>query len=249
MKNEYFILKNVDNLYDIPCRIMLPDTTPTDVLVMCHGFSSHKDSRSINILSETLTKNNIICACFDFPEHGENHAKPEYFTINNCIKDLECFINYIKNRFPDLPLSIFGISFGGFITLSTALKNETDFKRRIFRAPAIDMKSVFVNVLLKDDFKSFIKNKMGLCGFGEKIELPFEFYEEVKKINLVNTSSNLDGLIFLGDLDSVVSRESIDNFISNNPNFQLKIIKNAEHRFSDEQLKIIAEDMAKYILE
>lgn len=249
MKNEYVFLKNAQNLYDLPCRIMSPEGNPTDILIMCHGFSSSKDSRSINILSEVLTKNNILCISFDFPEHGENHAKPEYFTIKNCLADLESVINYTKNKYPNLPISIFGISFGGFISLSKAIKNDTNFKRRIFRAPAIDMEMVFKNVLLKEDFSEFIKNKIGLAGFDGKTKLPLEFYEEVKNINLTNQKSNLDGLIFMGDSDTVVDINCINNFISNNPNFQLKIIKNAGHRFSDEQMYLVAEMIAKYILQ
>lgn len=247
MKNEYITLKNINNLYDLPCRIMFPDTTPTDLLIMCHGFSSSKDSRSINILSEILTKNNILCVSFDFPEHGENHANPKYFTIKNCLADLDCVIKFAKDKFPNLPISLFGISFGGFIGLSKVFKNDTTFKRRIFRAPAIDMESVFKNVLLKEDFSEFIKNKMGLAGFNGNTKLPLEFYEEIKNIDLTSQKSNFDGLIFIGDSDTVVTPEIINNFILNNPNFQLKTIQNAEHRFSDTQLKFIAEDMVKYI--
>lgn len=180
MKNEYITLKNINNLYDLPCRIMFPDATPTDLLIMCHGFSSSKDSRSINILSEVLTKNNILCVSFDFPEHGENHANPKYFTIKNCLTDLDCVIKFAKDKFPNLPLSIFGISFSGFIGLSKVFKNDTTFKRRIFRALAIDMESVFKNVLLKEIFWNLLKTKWGLQASTETPNFRLSFMKKLK---------------------------------------------------------------------
>jgi len=59
------------------------------------------------------------------------------------------------------------------------------------RAPALDMKNIFINHLLKEDFATFEKNKIARAGFDGNIKLTYNFFEELKNYDLLKKQNIL----------------------------------------------------------
>ena len=108
---------------DVFCRIYRPNTKPTEVVIMVHGFAGDKESSVICALGEELSNSGIQVVSFDLPCHGAD-VKNEYVNATDCMLALTKVVNYVEEEFDTLKISFFATSFGGYLLLNFLSKPD-----------------------------------------------------------------------------------------------------------------------------
>ena len=221
MHVDNFSLCNKINCYEsIPKKMK-------SIVIYCHGFGESKDR--IKQHSEILNSNNIGILSFDFPCHGDDKSDNVQFNLNNSIKYLNEVIKYSRKF--NVPISLMGSSFGGYIILSRINIVDERIDKVFLKIPAVN-------------FYECTKRKL-------KIDLDYfdshEYYEflngrrmykdaliEFMKNNLMNKfdKHNSDIYIIHGDKDNTVLLKDVECFCNKN-NIKLKIFEGAEHGMKD----------------
>lgn len=112
--------KSKDNLTNIHAAIWIPDKEPIGIIQISHGMNEH-----INRYEKVANYFNgfgyIVCG-HDHLGHGASTTEPKklgYFadkdSKNILIEDLHYLTNYIKQEYPNLPITLLGYSFGSLI--------------------------------------------------------------------------------------------------------------------------------------
>lgn len=143
--SELFELYTTDGLR-LKGTIWLPEAPPRSVTCLVHGFGEHIGR--YEHVAAAFNQENIALAAIDLRGHGKSEGKrghtPSY---NHLLEDLRLFIRHISNRFPNVPIHLYGHSMGGNIvsnyllidrpaTLHSAIITSTWFRLR-FDPPKI----------------------------------------------------------------------------------------------------------------
>ena len=83
----------------------------TQIIIYCHGFGENKER--IVQYANILNNNNIGIISFDFPCHGDDTTSYQIINYNLCYNYIDSVVNYIKNNYPSIKISLMGSSFGG----------------------------------------------------------------------------------------------------------------------------------------
>ena len=225
-----------DRGYDIFFDEYIPENV-NKIVIALHGFSSSRMSTCITMLKDKIYNYNIGVITFDFPAHGESLIDGKYLLVDNCLKDLDFIFKYIKNKYPNVEVSLFASIFGGYIGLLYQNLYNIEFKDVILRAPAIRMYDVFCKDIIDDKVKNeLIINGSFKFGYDRIINIHSDFIEELKKYDLFQLydgKKNLKYNIIHGTIDDVVP---VDDSIEFCKKFGaiLYEIKGADHRFKKE---------------
>lgn len=105
------------------------------IIIYCHGLGSNK--KWATRFYKKLLENNLGVYAFDFPGHGNDHTSFSKFTLKLCIDYLDDVISYVNEKF-DVPIYLFGCSFGGFVILNRLIDKSNDIKSTMLMCPAIN---------------------------------------------------------------------------------------------------------------
>ena len=155
---EKLNIKNEITKYNIPTVIDIPKNSK-NIIMMCHVFGGNKDSPISKLIAQMILDNGIGVVAFDFPIHGESKAEADEFTVKNCVSDINTIRTYIKERFPRKDISLMATSFGGYIAINSFLDGNVFYKYVILRSPAVNMKDVLKNSLLKENFSEYQRKR------------------------------------------------------------------------------------------
>ena len=156
--NTKINIKNKITGYNIPTVINIPINSK-DIIIMCHGFGGDKDSPISKLIAQMFLDGGIGVVAFDFPIHGESKAEIEEFTVKNCVSDINVVRTYINDNFPQKDISLMATSFGGYIAINSFLDGNVSYKYVILRSPAVNMKDVLKNSLLKENFSEYQRKR------------------------------------------------------------------------------------------
>lgn len=93
---------------------------PKAIIQIVHGMQEH--GKRYDYTCKELNKHGFTCLVSDLRGHGktaksiEDLGKNEEDIFASTVRDQEIISRYLKNKYPDLPLYIFGHSYGSFIT-------------------------------------------------------------------------------------------------------------------------------------
>lgn len=127
-KEQIKIISNFDGL-ELDSLIYIPENIKGVVLI-AHGMAEHKE-RYIPFL-EFLSTNNYVACIYDHRGHGNSVKSKEdlgYFYDKSgkaIIEDVQQIVLYLKDRFKDLPLYLFGHSMGSLV-VRTYIKQYDSF--------------------------------------------------------------------------------------------------------------------------
>jgi len=128
---------------EINYRYWLSDEA-TRIMIYIHGMGSH--SGRAHYLADFFKKNNTSIYAMDQQGHGKRKGKKGHVKrINECINEILAFINYVKEKHPNLPLYLVGHSWGGLNVLLTAYE-KPDIQGLIVSSPLVEinMKKTFI---------------------------------------------------------------------------------------------------------
>ena len=116
------------DLYSLSVRVF--DTkNPKAVVLFIHGMEEYQN-RYVEF-AEFLQKNGYAIVTADMRGHGKNAPKLSHIADKNghklLIEDEQVLIEYIRGRFPEVPLMLFGHSMGTIIARKLLQTNSQDF--------------------------------------------------------------------------------------------------------------------------
>jgi len=215
----------------LACEINLPKNLegkkPT--ILILHAFTGQKENRTINYLAKNLPEVGYITLQFDFSGHGESEGKLEKATVSKQLDDIKSVLEQVKNINPT-NLIIIGNSF----SVITALA----FARINYNIKGIILISGRANYLEYIDSLEKVNDRYKL--FENKF-IDKSFVEDYKKYNpLENIKKiNIPTLIIHGGKDETIPVSNAQLFYENSLSKKkfLKIIKGADHKYSDIKFK------------
>jgi esterase/lipase len=205
-------------------------------IIFAHGFTGHK--REVQIVNATrkLAENGFAVLRFDFRGSGESDGLFRNMTISEEVSDLEKAIDFMKNM-GYRKLGLVGHSLGGTVVI---LARKNDVSTIILWAPALAPLKTFTQLFGK--YTKFIE-KRGYsitCWDGKAMEfiLGNAFWKEVKNKfpTVLDYFLNLKmpKTVIYGGEDWRWLKIYVPKYLQKlqQPDNNLKIIKNADHSFS-----------------
>ena len=135
MKKENIKIKSECDGLELDVEIFIPDNNIKGIVQLSHGMVEHKIY--YYDFMEYLTKRGYVCVINDHRGHGKSikskedlgylyEEKAEYI-----IEDLYQITKYIKKRFPDKELILFGHSMGSLIVRKHIKKYDNEISKLI----------------------------------------------------------------------------------------------------------------------
>lgn len=226
----------IDNIY---CYLSIPDNV-NKIVIYCHGFGESKER--INQHYDVLNNNRIGIVSFDFPCHGEDKSDSSCFNLTNCLGYLDKVIKSIMEY--NVPISLMGSSFGGYIVLSYINRYKAKFDKVFLKYPAVNFYECTVRKLGIDisyfdnhDYYEFLN------GFKYKKDNFLSFMND----DLMESFDKCGNDIFIihGDKDKTVLLSDVKYFCDIY-DIKLEVIKGAEHGMKD-YLDIVNEKLLDFI--
>ena len=118
--------------------LQTPDTAKDyPLVIICHGFTSNKDTELMKTLAGDLEKAGIASLRFDFNGHGKSEGRFQDMTVLNEIEDAKKVYDYAAKLPHVTSISLAGHSQGGVVASMTAgLLGTEKVKSLALMAPA-----------------------------------------------------------------------------------------------------------------
>lgn len=213
-----------------------------NIILYCHGFGENKNRIYQHV--DILSHNNIGIISFDFPCHGDDLTPYKDFNYELGYYYIDSIINYLKEKYPNINISLLGSSFGGYMVLNYINDSHLKFYKVFLKYPAVNFYECTKRKLQICD-SYFINNDYYELKSGYRIYK--EFYLDSKKHDLMNNFNKYNNDIYIihGNMDKTVLLEDIVRF-KNKYNINLKIIKGATHGM-DGYLDIVNTEILNFI--
>ncbi|MDD3363180.1 MAG: alpha/beta hydrolase [Hespellia sp.] len=198
------------------------------IIIAVHGDQSNKEDVPIQILAENAAQRGMQVISFDLPENGERKDEKTPCTVQNCVKELNMIMDYVKKQWKHVCL--FANSMGAYFGMM-AYQNE-NIEKAWFLSPLVDMQRMIENMM-----KWFQVSEERLKAEKE-IETPigktlyWDYYYYVKEHSIVQW--NVSTYILRGTKDTTCEEDTIQTFIHNYSNVEMQLVEDSEHYFHTE---------------
>ena len=176
---EFFIESKFDDL-DLSCLLMEAKGKPKGIVQIAHGMSEHKE-RYIPFM-EFLVSKGYIGIINDHRGHGKSIKSPEdlgYFYDDKALEivdDLYTVTKYIKEKYPEVPVCLFGHSMGSMVVRNYIAKYDDKVDKLIVcgspsKTLGVNIGIELVNILSKikgDHYRSKFIDNMLFGSYDEK---------------------------------------------------------------------------------
>lgn len=211
----------------------LPAKT-NSIVILCHGFSTNKDSRTNIRLEDTFNSSGLSTFRFDFFGHGESGGKIEDITVSTAADNVRQAIGVVEQAGYDT-IGLVGSSFGGMACLLTA-SERPDLAVLALKSPVAD----YADKPFFPDYKKRIKewDQKGFIQItgasGQNLRLNKSFYRDAQKIkgNEAAAKIIIPTLIVHGSGDETVPLKQSLDAAETIKNCRLEIIPGADHVYS-----------------
>ena len=202
---------------------MAIDDSVDRIVIYCHGLGANKIWATR--FYDYLLTNKIGIISFDFPGHGEDKTDFVYFNLSLCISYLEEMIDYVKIKY-NVPIYLFGSSFGGFVILNKLIKTDINIKKAMLLCPAINFCEIMEN---KSGISIDYFNTNEFMSLYNNIKIYKDAYLEFKNGNNAVKNYEFQNVsIIQGTLDRTVLYDDISKFCKKN-NLKLTTIEGGKH--------------------
>lgn len=179
MKSEEFTIKSQHDGLELGASLRIPDH-PVGILQLVHGMAEHRE-RYHNFM-DYCAQQGFIVMIHDHRGHGAS-VKSEtdygYFYqdgMHGIIEDVHQVTLYLRERFPGLPLTLFGHSMGSLVVRCYTKKYDADIDQLIvcgspskrFGAGAGRLAVKLLKILKDERYRSSLVQKISFAGYNEK---------------------------------------------------------------------------------
>lgn len=140
-KRNFILIKESGSR--VACVERIPENI-RGIAIVVHGFTSSKESSTVQMLLRRLPEAGIGVVAIDQPAHGEGVSKEEELRIEGCKDSLAAAESYVTEHWPDAEIFYFGSSFGAYITGLYLSTRPHCGHRAFFRSAAVNMPSLFI---------------------------------------------------------------------------------------------------------
>jgi len=234
---ERLIFKNSkgDKLVGILSNPTNDKTKP--IIILCHGFSGHKDSKTYPRFQEVLNKKGIAIFRFDFYGHGESDGKFEDITISEALDDVLKAIEFIK-LLGYKKIGLFGSSFGGMASILAASKTDDLFILAL-KSPVSDCVGKIIAQTTQYPIEKWKRNGyiIHVNSNGIKQRLNYSFYQDAENLSVYEAAKNINipTIIVHGNKDDVVPVEQSKRTASIIKDCRLEILPSCNHQYDKKE--------------
>lgn len=234
---EKLVIRNTngENLVGV-----IQEAGSSKLVILCHGFRSSKESKTLINLANALVSENISVFRFDFSGNGESDGTFQYGNYWKEVEDLRAVTQFFSGQNREVH-AIVGHSKGGNVVLLYASKFH-DVHRVVNISGRFDLKkgieerlgNDFMERMKKDGFID-VMDKMGLFIYCVTRESLIDRLSTDMHDACLSIDNNCRVLTVHGSEDDVVQHEDGFEFDKLIINHKLQIIEGADHRFISHQ--------------
>lgn len=227
-------------------------TTDIPIIILCHGFSSSKESATYPALEKFFNEKNIATFRFDFYGHGESGGKFEDITVSEGMDDILSAIQFLKQQ-GYKKIGLFGSSYGGF-TAILAAAHAPELFVLLLKCPVSDYFGKLMAKLCHTEIRewkekgwtSYVssdgrkQNKLNYTFFADPNN--DKGYDAAKKIMIPT-------LIMHGDVDTTVPLEQSKRLASLIKEAKLIIFPDCGHHFESKDFDRSNKECVEFVLE
>lgn len=222
---------------DTLCGILSNPTNDNQkaIIVLCHGFSSSKNSKTYVRLQEILNKDDIATFRFDFYGHGESEGKFEDITISEAVDDALCGIKLLEDK-GYTKIGLFGSSFGGITAIITASRTP-DLLMLALKSPVsnyLERELEKKSPTQLDEWKNY-GHTYYINNDGKKFKLNYTFFEDFPNNDGYEAAKKIKipTLIVHGGKDESVPIKQSKKTATLIENCALEVIPGSDHNYSN----------------
>lgn len=134
IKKTFTITSNYDGL-PLAGFVIVPENSPKGIVQLVHGMAERKER--YEEMMTFFAENGYVCVCHDHRGHGESMRSKEDkgwfgdYEGKAVVEDAFLVTKYIKEEYPNLPLTLFGHSMGSLIVRCYAQKYDNEIEKLI----------------------------------------------------------------------------------------------------------------------
>lgn len=233
----YFLNSRGENI----CGILEKPTKNKDrIVIVVHGYSTHKNRTSSLLMVEELTTHNINSLRIDLSGCGESEGDFTKQSITSSADDILTAINYAKNL-GYVDVELFGASAGGLAAMVAALSNP-DVKRLGLKCPVSDFVALYQKRLGTEGLEKW--RTLGTYPYvtdsGQTYHIDYSVFDDYTKHIMYDQTKSIQCpiLIVHGDADDTVPVDQSKELVTCFPNAKLVIIPGADHKFTNTDHRI-----------
>lgn len=144
------------NHHQIACVEEIPHDA-RGIAIAVHGFTSSKESPTVQLLLKKLPAAGIGVAGIDLPSHGTEASYEEELRLCACLDSLALVEEDLVKRYPDADIYYFGSSFGAYVTALYISTRPHKGRKAFFRSAAVNMPSLFLKDSLTEEDEELMK--------------------------------------------------------------------------------------------
>ena len=104
-----------------------PETKPKAVIALIHGLGEH--TGRYEHVAKAITDAGYALVGFDLRGHGKSGGTRGHFpSLDSVMQDIQKFLVFLTERYPNLPHFLYGHSLGGLLVLTYALKHKAGLR-------------------------------------------------------------------------------------------------------------------------
>lgn len=230
---EYFEIDS-QNGYTISCKRIIPEECRR-IVIICHGYGGSMEGRTVASLSPLLADKGIGVISFDWCGHGMSMMSGEYFTVKNCLRDLDSVYCYAEDKYPSCDICLCGTSFGAYSVLLYNSIYARSVPRLVARCCALDMLDIFEKKLMGSELRH-LTDYGSIVVEGERpITITEEFHTQLKKYDIHNEFKPMrtSYLFVHGTNDEIAPYYAVKEFCAEH-DLTCETIDDADHFMSDD---------------
>ncbi|XP_072978916.1 putative uncharacterized protein YDL057W [Typha angustifolia] len=241
----------IRNSYGENLAGILHEAGSADLVILCHGFRSSKESRTILNLADSLTSEKISTFCFDFSGNGESEGRFQYGNYWKEVQDLRAVVLYFSKQNRQTR-AIVGHSKGGNVVVLYASMYR-DISIVINVSGRFDLERGIGDRLGKDYMEKIkqygfidVKDKLGRCIYRVTEESLMDRLKTDMQGACLSIDQNCRVLTIHGSEDDIVPPKDALEFAKFITSHRLHIITGADHRYLTHQFEL-AETVLEFI--
>ncbi|CAN6541168.1 unnamed protein product [Malus baccata var. baccata] len=205
---------------------LLHETSSPDLVILCHGFRSTKESSVMVNLAVALENEGIGSFRFDFAGNGESEGTFQYGNYRREADDLHSVVEYLS-REKRAPSAILGHS------KVVNVSGRYDLKKGIEERLGKD----YMEVIKKEGFID-VKNKSGAVSYRVTEDSLMDRLSTDMHESCLQIDKECRVLTIHGTADEIIPVEDALEFAKIIPNHKLHLIEGANHSYTSHQAEL-----------
>ena len=180
--------------------VWTPDTAPTGVIVLAHGYGEH--ARRYDHVAQRVGEAGLVTYALDHRGHGRSGGKRVYLRdISEYTDDFHTLVGIAAADHPGLKRVVLGHSMGGGVVFAYGVEHPGDYAAMVLSGPAVDATDAVSPVMV------FAAKLLGKIMPGLPVEeLPTD---AVSRDPEVVAAYNADPMVHHGKLPAGIARALI----------------------------------------